>query len=118
MRNALGQLLLATLLLAGCEDNKLITPPPAETPTQAKPTEASPPQASPTPAAPRQHGATGVGDTAPVSELAPPKAPSVPPTTNEWGRKSGVDAGTAPDAGGSGPRGPPPGDSQGPAHPQ
>jgi hypothetical protein len=132
VRNALGQLLLAAFLLGGCEDNKLVTPPPAETPTQAPPTQAAP-QAASAPEAPQptphQHGATGVGDTAPVPERAPPKAPNVP-TASDWGRQGSMDAGTAADAGSAQPRlndreegarpgqrGTPSGEGKGPPHP-
>ncbi len=111
MRNALGPL-LAALLLAGCEDNKLLTPPAAQPPPTAP--APAPAPASPAPVAPKPaHGATGVGDTAPVTELAPPKPPP-----SGWGQKSGADAGPATDGGGApGPRGPRPGDSQGPLKP-
>ncbi len=132
MRNTLGQLLLAAFLLGGCEDNKLVTPPPAEAPSQAQPTQASPTQATLTPdasaPAPHMHGATGVGNTEPAPERAPAKAPDVP-TASAWGQKGSADAGTAPD-GGSSPRlddreegarpsrqGPPSGEAKGPIHP-
>jgi hypothetical protein len=104
LRIVRGSLPLTVLLLLGCEDNKLITPPPAEVPAQPTPA-ATPPR-------PSQHSATGVGGTKPVAELPPAKAAS------DWGAKNGSDAGTASDAGASQPRvGPPPGDSRGPAHP-
>lgn len=117
MRNALGQLLLAVFLLGGCEDNKLVTPPPAEPPSQAKPSQANPTQPSPTPEAtppaPHMHGATGVGDTAPAPERAPAKT-SNDSSPSGWTQKA--DAGTASDAG-AGRQGLPTGEAKGPPHP-
>jgi len=81
MRTALGSLLLAGLLLGGCEDGKPVTPSPA---TESPPAPAA--AESPTPPAVRPpHGATGVGDPAPVPERAPPKADAQPAPT-EWGK--------------------------------
>ncbi|WP_224242163.1 hypothetical protein [Hyalangium gracile] len=117
MRKALG-LWVAALLLVGCEDNKLITPPPTEAPKPTAPTEAAPTEASPPPAAPKVHGATGVGDTEPAPERGPPKPGQVAPTASEWGRKSDADGGTATDAGAPVPRGGPrPGAAKGPGQP-
>jgi hypothetical protein len=112
MRRALGLLVLAGLVLGGCEDGKPLTPPPAEERPSAPPAAETPPTpapaASPTPppAQPSTHGATGVGDTAPAPERAPPKAVPVP-ASNDWGKREGqrpgevpkgMETGSAPDA--------------------
>jgi hypothetical protein len=92
MRSALGMLLLVALFSGGCEDGKPITPQPAaETPPTPTPA------ASPTPPAaqPSTHGATGVGDTAPAPERAPPKAVP-PPVSNDWGKREGQPTGEVP----------------------
>jgi hypothetical protein len=112
MRRALGLLVLA-LILGGCEDGKPITPPPAEERPSAPPAAETPPTPAPTvtptppPAQPTMHGATGVGDTAPAPERAPPQAVP-PPAANDWGKREGqrlgdvprgMEAGSATDAG-------------------
>jgi hypothetical protein len=103
MRSAAGLLVLASLILGGCEDGKPITPPPAEerpsAPSAAETPPAPVPTASPTPppAQPSTHGATGVGDTAPAPERAPPKV--VPPpaaNAHEWGKREGQSPGDMP----------------------
>lgn len=114
MRSAHGMLLLAGLLLGACEEGKPITPPPAEerpSTTPATETPPSPaPKASPTPPAaqPSVHGATGVGDTAPAPERAPPKAAPAAAATTEWEKRDGgrpgelprgMELGSVPDAG-------------------
>ena len=92
MRSAIAPFLLAGLLLAGCEDGKPVTAPSAPESPPAKPTEERPaaPAAaaeSPTPPEARPaHGATGVGDTAPVPEREPPKATTAAPAPTEWGK--------------------------------
>jgi hypothetical protein len=90
MRSALGPLLLAGLLLGGCEDGKPVTSAPAvenppapsaaESPLTPSAAESPPPSE-----VKRPHGATGVGDTAPVPERAPPKG-TAPPNPSEWGK--------------------------------
>jgi hypothetical protein len=91
MRSAFAKLLLAGLLLGGCEDGKPVAPPPAPGSPPAQPAAENPPAPaaaeSPTPPAVRPpHGATGVGDTAPAPERAPPPKGATPPAPTEWGK--------------------------------
>lgn len=92
MRTALGSLLLAGLLLGGCEDGKPVTSAPATESPPAKPAAETPPApaAAESPTQPEvrpPHGATGVGDTTPAAEREPPKAvPTPPPAPTEWGK--------------------------------
>jgi len=94
MRSALGLLVLAGLILGGCEDGKPITPPPAEERPSVPPAAETPPTpaptASPTPPAaqPSTHGATGVGTATPAPERAPPTAVP-PPAAKDWEKREG-----------------------------
>jgi hypothetical protein len=104
MRSAIAPLLIAGLLLGGCEDGKPVTAPPApESPPAAKPAaeppaspapaaaeNPTPPETPAAPAAPGVHGATGVGSDAPVAERQSPKDAGVPPAPTEWGQPGTV----------------------------
>lgn len=119
MRSAIAPLLIAGLLLGGCEDGKPVTAPPApESPPAAKPAVESPAEPAPAaaapetpaaPAAPGVHGATGVGSDAPVAERQSPKDAGVPPAPTEWGAPGTVRPAEQQGRGGDGGVRPPPG---------